>query len=189
MGPGVVWHRVGVSPDALLQELLDEFQLRKLVQRYCRAVDRGDISALRDLYHRDAEDDHGAFSTGSVESLLEELVAARPHMRAMQHHITTMNFAVDGDRAEGEIYSFAVHTFRAGGRDIDLMVSGRYLDKYEKRDAAWKFVERKIVTDWAEMNDPSRLDVSHPVISSTPTGTPDSNDPSHHYFSLLNGGA
>lgn len=180
-----VWHRVAVSSDALMQEMLDEFQLQKLVHRYCRAVDRGDMSALRDLYHRDAEDDHGAFSAGSVENFVQEIAAARPHLRSMQHHITTMNFAVDGDHAEGEIYSFATHTFIARGRDVDVMVGGRYLDKYEKRDGTWKFVERAIVTDWAEVHDPSRLDVSHPVTAGTPRGTPDSDDPSHRYFSLL----
>ncbi|WP_286149473.1 nuclear transport factor 2 family protein [Mycobacterium sp. IS-1496] len=165
--------------------MLDEFQLRKLVHGYCRAVDRGDISALRDLYHHDGRDDHGAFSEGSVEDFLQELAAARPYLRSMQHHITTMNFAIDGDSAEGEIYSLATHTFMAGGRDIDVLVGGRYLDRYEKRDAVWKFVERTIVTDWAEVNDPSRLDFSHPVTDGTPRGMPDSRDPSHQYFSIL----
>ncbi len=184
-----LWHRVDVSSDAVSQEMLDEFQLRKLVHRYCRAVDRGDISALRDLYHHDAEDDHGAFSAGSVDDFLEGLVAARPYLRSMQHHITTVNFAVDGDSAEGEIYSIATHTVVAGDHDVDVMVGGRYLDRYEKRDATWKFIERTIVTDWATVDDPSRLDVSHPITRRTPRGTPDLNDPSHQYFSILNRGA
>lgn len=165
--------------------MLDEFQLRKLVHGYCRAVDRGDIPALRDMYHHDAADDHGAFSSGSVENFLSELAAARPHIRSMQHHVTTVNFAVSGDRAEGEIYSIATHTFGAGDRVIDVIVGGRYLDKYEKRSEIWKFVERKIVTDWARVNDPSSVDLSHPITRDTPRGTPDENDPSHSFFSLL----
>jgi hypothetical protein len=167
--------------------MLDEFQLRKLVHRYCRAVDRGDMSDLRDLYHHDAEDDHGAFSAGSVDDLLQGLVAARPYLRSMQHHVTTMNFAIDGDRAEGEIYNIATHTFTAGDRDVDVIVGGRYLDKYEKRDATWKFIERKIVTDWANVNDPSRVDLSHPITRDTPKGVPDASDPSRQYFSILTG--
>src|ERR1700712_4956753 len=133
--------------DALLQEMLDEYQLRKLVNGYCRAVDRGDLAQLRSLYHDDAEDHHGAFSTGTADDFLRQLVAARPYLRSMQHHVTTVNFAINGSTAEGEIYSVANHTIDAGDRDVDVTVGGRYLDKYEKRDDTWKFVERKIVTD------------------------------------------
>jgi SnoaL-like domain len=178
-----------VSPDAPLQEMLDEFQLRKLVHAYCRAVDRGDIETLHGLYHHDAKDHHGAFSAGSVQNFLDGLVAARPHLRSMQHHVTTVNFALSGDHAEGEIYSIATHTFNAGDRDVDVIVGGRYLDKYEKRADTWKFTERVIVTDWARVSDPSSMDYSHPITRDTPRGVPDTNDPSHQFFSLLGGGA
>jgi ketosteroid isomerase-like protein len=171
--------------EALLQEMLDEFQLRKLVRSYSRAVDRGDIAHLRDLYHHDAEDDHGAFSTGTADEFLSALAAARPYLRSMQHNVTTVNFAISGSTAEGEIYTIATHTFVAGNRDVDVMVGGRYLDKYEKRDGTWKFIERKIVTDWANVNDPSSVDLSHPITRDTPRGTPDANDPSYQFFSLL----
>jgi hypothetical protein len=172
-------------PDALLQEMLDEFQLRRLVNSYCRAVDRGDIDLLRAMYHDDAKDDHGTFSTGSADNFLKELAASRPYIRSMQHNVTTTNFAVDGNLAEGEIYTIATHTFVAGDHDVDVILGGRYLDKYEKRDGTWKFVVRKIVTDWAHVNDPSTVDLSHPVTKHTPRGTPDANDPSHQFFSLL----
>jgi ketosteroid isomerase-like protein len=171
--------------EALLQEMLDEFQLRKLVNSYCRAVDRGDIAQLRGLYHDDAEDDHGAFSTGTADDFISELAAARPYIRSMQHNVTTVNFAISGNTAEGEIYIVATHTFGAGDRDVDVMLGGRYLDKYEKRDGTWKFIERKIVTDWAHVNDPSTVDLSHPITRDTPRGTPDANDPSYQFFSLL----
>jgi hypothetical protein len=171
--------------DALLQEMLDEFQLRKLVHGYCRAVDRGNITALRGLYHDDAEDDHGAFSSGGAADFLNELEAARPYLRSMQHNVTTVNFAISGDSAEGEVYMLATHTVDAGDRDVDVIVGGRYLDKYEKRAGTWKFIERKIVTDWAHINDPSSVDLSHPITKDTPRGTPDADDPSYQFFSLL----
>ncbi|MGB2921007.1 MAG: nuclear transport factor 2 family protein [Mycobacterium sp.] len=176
-----------MSPsEALLQEMADEFQLRKLVHSYCRAVHRGDLAKLRSLYHHDATDDHGAFSAGSVEAFLAELAAARPYIRSMQHHVTTANFAISGTTAEGEVYSVAIHTLSGGDHDVDVIVGGRYLDKYENRDGTWKFVERTIVTDWSQVNDPSIGDQSHPITSATPKGTPDANDPSYQYFSLLN---
>jgi hypothetical protein len=53
------------------------------------------------------------------------------------------------------------------------MVGGRYLDMYEKRDGTWKFSQRMIVTDWAHVNDPSSVDLSHPITKDTPRGAPD----------------
>ena len=108
------------TSDTLLQEMVDEFALRKLVHAYCRAVDRGDTERLRDLYHHDAVDAHGGFSAGTADQFLSELAAARPYIRSMQHNVTTVNFAISGDAAEGEIYTIAVHTLVGKGRDVDL---------------------------------------------------------------------
>ena len=174
------------TTDTVLQEMIDEFQLRKLVHAYCRAVDRGDFAQLQDLYHHDAVDAHGGFSAGSADDFLNQLAAARPYIRSMQHNITTVNFAISGRMAEGEIYTIAVHTLAGKDRDVDLVVGGRYLDKYEKREDAWKLSERTIVTDWAQVNDPSSMDLSHPITRDTLKGTPDENDPSYRFFSLLN---
>ena len=174
------------TTDTVLQEMIDEFQLRKLVHAYCRAVDRGDFAQLQDLYHHDAVDAHGGFSAGSADDFLNQLAAARPYIRSMQHNITTVNFAISGRMAEGEIYTIAVHTLAGKDRDLDLVVGGRYLDKYEKREDVWKLSERTTVTDWAQVNDPSSMDLSHPITRDTLKGTPDENDPSHRFFSLLN---
>lgn len=171
--------------DGVVQEMIDEFQLRKLVYAYCRAVDRGDIASLKGLYHDDAVDAHGGFSAGGVERLLQELMAARPYLRSMQHNITTTNFAIAGDRAEGEIYTIAVHTLVGRDRDTDLIIGGRYLDRYEKRFDTWKIVERTIVTDWARVTDPSSMVAGHPIIDDTLKGTLDQTDPSYGFFSLL----
>ncbi len=103
----------------------------------------------------------------------------------MQHNITTVNFAISGDVAEGEIYIIATHTFGAGDRDVDVIVGGRYLDKYEKRDATWKIIERTIVTDWARVNDPTSVDLSHPITRGTLKGSAGADDPSRQFFSLL----
>jgi ketosteroid isomerase-like protein len=174
------------SPDPLLQEMLDEHQLRKLVHRYCRAVDRGDVAVLRSLYHDDAQDAHGGFSSGRATDFIDQMAAARPYLRSMQHHVTTLNFAIDGDVAEGEVYAIATHTFSSGDHDVDVIVGGRYLDKYVKRDVGWKIVERAIVTDWAHVNDPSIVDLSHPITRDTPTGSMNADDPAYGFFALLN---
>ncbi len=176
-----------MTTDTILQEMIDEFQLRKLVHAYCRAVDRGDFAQLKNLYHHDGVDAHGGFSAGTADDFFDQLISARPYIRSMQHNITTVNFAISGHGAEGEVYTIAIHTIAGKDRDLDLVVGGRYLDKYEKRDDTWKIVERTIVTDWARVSDPSSMDLSHPITRDTLKGTPGVDDPSHEFFSLLNG--
>lgn len=173
------------STDAALQEMLDEHQLLKLVHRYCRAVDRGDVDTLRSLYDAGAQDAHGGFSSGSASAFVDQIAAARPYLRSMQHHVTTTNFAVDGEVAEGEIYTVATHTLVAGARDVDVTVGGRYLDKYRKRDGRWRFVARAVVTDWARVEDPSPRNLGHPITRDTAEGSPGPEDPSHSFFTLL----
>ncbi|PJE05245.1 MAG: DUF4440 domain-containing protein [Mycobacterium sp.] len=173
------------SPKDVLAVILDEHALHKLVHAYCRAVDRGDLETLRSLYHEDAHDEHGAFSAGSVAAFIQTLAESRRFIRSTQHHVTTTNFAVSGSYAEGEIYSIATHTFTTGEGNSDLVIGGRYLDKYEKRLGVWKIAERRIVTDWARVNNPSVIDFSHPMTRETPTGSPGPDDPSHSYFTLI----
>lgn len=120
------------------------------------------------------------------DAVLQEMVDEFA-LRRLVHHITTMNFVIDGNAAEGEIYSIAIHTFTGKGRDVDVIVAGRYLDKYEKRRGTWKFVERTVVADWARVDDPSAMNMSHPITRDSLKGTLDSSDPSFGFFSLLNG--
>jgi ketosteroid isomerase-like protein len=173
------------STEAALAAILDEYALGKLVNAYCRAVDRGDLETLRSLYHDDAQDEHGAFSSGSVADLIQTLADSRRFIRSMQHHITTKNFAVSGSYAEGEIYSIATHTIKSGDGDSDVVIGGRYLDKYEKRLGVWKIAERQIVTDWVQVDNPSVVTFDHPMTRATPTGSPGPDDPSHKFFRLI----
>jgi hypothetical protein len=43
------------------------------------------------------------------------MTAARPHIRSMQHNITTVNFAIDGNSAEGDTPSRPTRSARGNG--------------------------------------------------------------------------
>jgi hypothetical protein len=59
----------------------------------------------------------------------------------------------DGDVALGEVYFQAFHRLVADGRERDLFVAGRYVDRYERRDGAWKIAHRSEVNDWTRTVD------------------------------------
>lgn len=128
------------------QELLDQVALRDLVMRYCRGIDRRDVALVRSCYHDDAIDDHGGMFCGSPDDYVAWVAEALKAMECTLHSIGNSIFAVEGDYAEGEHYSYNYHRTRPPARQ-ELVIHGRYLDKYERRDGVWKFSYRKIVFD------------------------------------------
>lgn len=177
-----------------LQELLDKQALMELINAYCNAADRHDNDKMRALYHPDALDDHGSFSQGPAMDFIDNLPRIQAPMLILQHHVTTVNLKLDGDYAEGEVYVIAFHQVRrddagAGQPDaFDLLIGGRYFDKYEKRDGVWKFLHRSVVADWAHVHEPSQVNLEHPILAGSHFGRPGPGDPSYAFFSLLRRG-
>lgn len=168
-----------------LRVLLDKQAIGELVHAYCAAADRRDLDALRALYHEDAVDDHGAFFKGPAMAFIDQLPAIQAPMRILHHNVTTVNIALDGDYAEGEIYVLAFHQVETEGAPMDLMIGGRYFDRYERREGVWKFSERAVVADWATVGEPSAVRLDHPMIQGSHIGRSGRDDPSYGFFRLL----
>lgn len=130
------------------RELLERVALQHLVWSYCHAIDRRDYALLRSLYHDDAIDDHGAMFCGSPDAYVAWLPGMMANWQATSHTVSNMQFLFDGEHAEGELTCTAWHRTADGARDV--IVHGRYLDQYRKRDGTWKFYRRALVLDWAE---------------------------------------
>ncbi|MCB1705116.1 MAG: nuclear transport factor 2 family protein [Halioglobus sp.] len=174
--------------DARLQALLDKQAITDLVHAYCNAADRHDHDKMRALYHEDATDDHGAFFKGLAVDFIDQLPAIQEPMQILHHNVTTVNIALDGDYAEGEIYVLAFHQVRTDDGPADLLIGGRYFDQYEKRDGEWKYSHRAVVADWATFNNPSTVQLDHPMVAGSHIGRPGPDDPSYDFFRLLKRG-
>jgi hypothetical protein len=125
-----------------LDELLDKQAIHELVHAYCNAADRHDHEKMRALYHEDAIDEHGHFARGLAHEFIDKLPQIQAPMAILHHNVTTVNLVLDGTHAEGEVYVIAFHQVRDGERFYDVLIGGRYFDKYEKRAGAWKFSHR-----------------------------------------------
>ncbi len=175
-----------------LDELLDKQAITELVMAYCNAADRHDHDKMRALYHEDAIDDHGHFAKGPAMDFIDKLPAIQAGMDILHHNVTTVNLKLDGNKAEGEIYILAFHKVKAPaqgeGTDYDVLIGGRYFDRYEKRDGIWKFSHRAIVADWAYPATPSAVNLDHPFLAGAYIGKPGPIDPSYAFFSLFRRG-
>ncbi len=171
-----------------LQELLDKQAIYELLNAYFNAADRHDNEKMRQLYHEDAIDDHGAFFKGLAMEFVDKLPEIQLPMEILHHNMTTVNIKLDGDYAEGEVYVLAFHKIKQEGGSFDLLIGGRYFDKYEKRDGVWKFIHKAVVADWATVNDPSTVNLDHPTLEGSYFGKRGEADPSYDFFKLLKRG-
>src|SRR5690606_23761383 len=115
-----------------LQALLDKQAIMELINTYCNAADRHDNETFRPPYHEDAIDDHGSFFKGLAMDFMEKLPDIQASMEILHHNVTTVNIKLDGERGEGEVYIIAFHRIRTEEGPIDLLIGGRYFDRYEK---------------------------------------------------------
>lgn len=129
---------------ATLQDLLDRQELADLVARYSRAVDRREFAILEDLYHPDAVHDHGPMFQGRRDDFIA-WIRSSPEDLITQHVVGNALYWIEGDRAEGEIYTINCHVI-GGARDY--IAGGRYLDRYVRENGRWYFAFRKRVVDW-----------------------------------------
>ena len=132
-----------------LEDLVAQQEIRDVLIRYTRGVDRMDPELVRSSYWPGAHDDHGAFQ-GTVEEFIEWLKVLE-HFDATMHFIGNQLVEVDGDVAHAESYCVAYHRrcARDGEQGHDLVLGLRYVDRLERRDGEWRIADRRCVFDWS----------------------------------------
>jgi hypothetical protein len=131
-----------------LQQLLDREAIRDCLYRYSRGIDRIDEESLRSAYWPDSQCRHGSHVGTGAEFIAVALEGRRAAGRAI-HMIGNILIELRGDVAAVESY------FRTtmGGRDADdqpqeTLLAGRYVDRFERRNAEWRVAARTVVYDW-----------------------------------------
>ena len=162
-------HGMSTDLEQQVQVLLDKQAIAEVLMSYCRAIDHLDEPLLRSVFHPGSQHRHGFEGPSSTDDGSEDFVGyalgyldtfTRTH-----HHLGNIFIDVDGDVAYSEAYFTAFHRRRALGdpkagdaateTEMDYFVAGRYLDRMEKRDGAWKITHRTGSTDWTRLEDPT----------------------------------
>jgi hypothetical protein len=137
--------------EARLQALLDRDEIRRVIMDFSRAVDRHDWELLRGCFHEGAHDDHGAFA-GDAGDYVEWVAENLPKFaERTMHFVGNVIVDLDGPTvARAESYVIGYHRYaREDGTRADWAAGGRYLDRFEKRDGAWRIADRLMVWEWA----------------------------------------
>jgi hypothetical protein len=131
-----------------LEALLDKQDIYELSCKYMRGLDRLDEQLLLSTFFEDAWCDYG-FTKGPATDFVKFCIDALQGHVANQHMIGNVLIELDGDKAFGEVYFQAYHKMKGESGFEDMIIAGRYLDRYEKRDGVWKFTYRSEVVDWS----------------------------------------
>ena len=85
------------------------------------------------MFWDDATTDYGFFKGGPDDFVAMAQNALKDHLS--NHHMMGQAFIeVEGDVAFGEVYFQAFHRVIMTGMEKDLFISGRYVDRYKRRD-------------------------------------------------------
>jgi hypothetical protein len=128
-----------------LNALIDKQEITEVIYRLARGLDRCDEALLRGCYHADATDDHGIFK-GAAEDFFPWVIPMLRGMESTMHFIGNVLIELTGaDAARAESYFTAYH--RIAG-PTDMIVAGRYLDRFTRRAGEWRIAHRAAVYDY-----------------------------------------
>ncbi len=136
-----------------LQAVIDQREIEQLIYTQAHALDRGEESLLRSIYHPDATVDMGpGIFQGSVSDYINWVSLVMQQVKSSHTMIGNIRLDIRADEAFGESYFVAQNRLdKATGRE-DLFLAGRTLDRFERRPTGpagvWKIVHRKQVLDW-----------------------------------------
>jgi SnoaL-like domain len=138
---------------ASLRQVADKDEIRDVLMRFCRGVDRLDEELLRSCYHVDSYDDHGPFKGNGQDfaAYIVRSIAGRAHHTT--HSVANVLIEIDRDdqdvaRSESYVLAYLRHTDDDGKEWLDFF-SGRYVDRFERREGIWRIASRIVVHDWS----------------------------------------
>jgi ketosteroid isomerase-like protein len=126
---------------SFLEELEARTAIEDCLKRFARAVDRQDWKLARELYHDDAFDDHGFFK-GPPDAFLAHIAKLHEAQDHSMHFNSNVLIEFQSrSRAFVETYVLVLQRYQ----DRRVTASARYLDRFEKRNGAWRVAHRTLV--------------------------------------------
>ena len=162
-----------------LDELQAKQQIREVLCRYCRGLDRMDKTLARSVWHKDGTAQYHDMYEGSGYGFVDWVWEAHAPMQRHSHQIANSIIQVQGNNASGETYvTVALWTLPdAAGEQQEIIGRGRYLDRFSKRAGLWAIDHREHILDMQTLNTLSPGYVNA-------ASARDETDPSFNYLQL-----
>ena len=163
--------------DAPLQTLVAKQEIRDVLSRYCRGLDRMDKEMAYAVWHEGGTAHYHGIYEGTGHGFVDWVWEAHAGMERHSHQITNVLIEVDGERASSEAYvTVVLWTLpEDDGAQTEIVARGRYLDRWSRRDGRWAIDHREHLVDAHSNHALSRGEVSE-------ASTRDVRDPSFAYL-------
>jgi SnoaL-like domain len=160
-----------------VEYLMDRTAIADCIARHARGCDRHDVDLISAAYHPDGIDEHGNVTNLGTEygAWANQVHAATSQVHT--HNITTHTVDIDGDDAHAESYVIVVLLSLDGS--TAQVISGRYVDRLERRDSQWRIAIRRSTVEVMFLADASALQSSFFKDAGYPVGTRDRSDLSY----------
>lgn len=157
---------------------VDDHDIRRAVEdalhSYCRGIDRLDGALVASAFHPGAAlVDYGPDPL-TIEVFVEHALGSLGRkFVATQHRLSNTTIAIDGDMATVESYVLAFHVEQGDdGQRLLHTFNGRYIDRFEERNGAWRIARRTLRNDWSRVED-IEASMGGTWIASGRAGSPD----------------
>ncbi len=131
---------------ARLEALLERQEIADCLTRFSRGMDRFDRALFLSAFHEDAVIAAGSFVGSAADCYDWAMPMHEAGQVATQHNLLNLTCEIDGATAHTETY----YLFAGRNRDeSNWLAGGRYLDRLEKRDGAWRIAFRTNVIEWS----------------------------------------
>ncbi len=135
--------------------LMDRQAIADCIAQHARGHDRHDVELLTATYHDDGVDEHGhVVNPGPAYAEWANATHATSSASHL-HNVTTHTCEIDGDTAHAESYVMVV--LLSPDEKTTSIMCGRYVDRLEKRDGAWRIAVRRATVDAVATGDASML--------------------------------
>jgi len=133
--------------EAKVQHLADQQAIFDCIKRNSRGNDRSDVGMIVSSYHADGLHDFGNKQVSGSAYGEHAKNAHSALFDATLHNVTMHRCEIDGDVAHAESYSLGL--FLDKGSETARIMAGRYIDRLERRDGAWRIMLRRATVEIA----------------------------------------
>ena len=137
-------------PHASTEPSASHRAIENLIATYAELVDDGDFAGVGELL-ADATFTSASGSVSgadAIEKLLRDNVIVYDDGTPRTKHVTTnINIELDGEGGTAVSRSYFTAFQALPELALQPIVSGRYHDRFERRDGRWRFIDRRVQTD------------------------------------------